>query len=515
MYKKPEKIMSRKRLKKFMVGSTIPPAFSLNSRGSLNSRSLQTLSPFAYFEICTPHPVPVPAIMNNRNRQQDAPPLLPLPPQPPLPDPCQQPADHQAGGRGHRRNDDPQIRPPRIPNLQRPVEAPRPRHLATVGTPERNDPLWTTGLAGVELRPMPNVEYIYPGAEALPQVINVIHATCTSASTSYNLRVPECALAYYCAVATYTRMLRLQAANSLPVTTDEERFVEQVDSLQLEVPLLLAHYLAGFGNTRVPSGRNIRFRMLARPEYVSTDNVSGWFGRVSQQTQALYQNYPCLAVFASRLLAEVDEQADRRWTLPLEVVPAEGGGLGASPSLLGYTVKRPVPRGHVGFLEETGIAPDEPFETSNSSLPLNISLLIAVQNELSTIQNFKLSPMPTIQLGSQAQLGLITIEDELTPIADKPAVLECTYEMPNEISFSASAFCYRVNHALDKIDEGNLVTPWVVWRFHPGPEWVRFALEGNAFRGREPDVLAITEFRTTPYLVRARLKALERALQPP
>ncbi|GAB2262927.1 hypothetical protein Droror1_Dr00003924 [Drosera rotundifolia] len=180
-------------------------------------------------------------------------------------------------------------------------------------TPERNDPLWVDSLAGDELQPMPNIKY---------------------------------------------------------VCSDEERFVEQVLSLPLQPPTLLSHYLAGFGNSRVPSGRDIKFRMRSR---------------------------------------------------------------------------------------------------SYSTTPLS------------------------------------------TGVANPFAVFQAPYRMPPEISFSASAFAYRVFHAIEGVPQGTKA-PWVVWNFNRTEDGAGYVPRGNAFRDREPEFLKIAEFRTTQYLMRSMLEALERAV---
>ena len=442
--------------------------------------------------------------------------ILPLPP----PLPAQVAAAPAAGrGRGNRRRggggrprNDPNVRPPRIPNLQPPNGAPRPAHLATTSTPERNDPLWTTGLPGAELQPVPNIEYIQSSAEFLPHVTSVIHATCVATSPGYSRRVPESALAYYCAVTTYYRMLRLHIGNGLAASTDEARFVEQVDSLQLEAPMLLAHYLSGFGNTRVPSGRDIRFRMATRPEYTTVDGVSGWFGRVSSQTQPFYQNYPCLAVYINRIWSDMDANADRNWNLPMALRPNLEGGVGPSRALLGFVPKVNIPASQIAFLNACDVAVGEPFVSANPTLPLNIALLLSIQQELKQVSSMKFTPLPTSIVGSQAQLGFVRYEDEIVVTAVKTAVLESHYQMPSEISFVASAFGYRVKHDIDSVDPETQIAPWEIWRHAAHNRWNAYIAAGNNFRADEPDLLKIAEFRTTPYLVVSRLEALERAM---
>lgn len=92
------------------------------------------------------------------------------------------------------------------------------------------------------------------------------------------------------------------------------------------------------GNTRVPSGRDIRFRLPNRPPLVRTQNTPGWFGRVSPETQGWYSSYPCLALYASKVLADLDPgEYARHWDFPQEIVPEAPGGEGPSLSLLGYS----------------------------------------------------------------------------------------------------------------------------------------------------------------------------------
>lgn len=454
-------------------------------------------------------------------------PLLPLPPQAQALDggaPQHRRQGNARQGRPRRNNrgggqgdgaprQGPRVGPPRqVGAAPPPPGPPRPAYLATTSTPERNDPLWVNSLAGSELQPMPNMEYVQSGCEALPTVTSVIHTSCVAASPGYARRVPESALAYYCAVTTYARLLQLHMENGLMVSSDEERFVEQVRSLSLELPLLLAHYLAGFGNTRVPSGRDIRFRMRERSYTAIEGNSSGWFGQVSVDTQPLYQNYPCLAVYASRLQQDVSrDEYVRNWNVPVAIRPAGSGNSFPSISMLGYSWRGRLTEAQRGFVEMQEIFNDEAFPSANPELPLSINLLLAVQNELNAVATLKRSPAPVSIVGSQAQLGIITVENELAPIIEKTSVLETAYRMPQEISFSASAFTYRVKHAVERLVPGS-DAPWVVWKLPMCDARDELAEVGNQFREYEPEFIQLAEFRTTPYLVRARLEALEQAL---
>jgi hypothetical protein len=161
------------------------------------------------------------------------------------------------------------------------------------------------------------VHYFHPGCEALTDIIFVCYSTLTSNCDGYSMRIPQCAFGYYCAVACYWRrafgyycavacywrLLYLHINNGLMVTDSELSSMHQVKSLQLEVPPLIAHFLTGFGNATIPSGRDIKFRMWKVSSYCNAGNTSGWFGRVSADTQPFYQNYPCLAVYVARMFA--------------------------------------------------------------------------------------------------------------------------------------------------------------------------------------------------------------------
>lgn len=420
-------------------------------------------------------------------------------------------------GRGGGRNINLQPRQPLDAPLLRQAGPPAPQHLATVSTPERNDPLWTTGLGGCELQPMPSTEYVYPSCEVLPQLTQVMHLSLTAASAGYARRIPESALSYYAAVCTTYRLLHLQRSNSLPLSLDEDRFVEQVASMQLECPPLLAHYLSGFGNTRVPSGRDIRFRMLDRPLTVTRGEIQGWFGRVSAETQALYASYPCLAVYAARVLSDVNPAAYARdWTFPDEIVPNIGGGVRPSTACLGYAPRARLSPTQIAFIEGLNIVHGERFPSANRSFPISIDLLNAVKNELRQCKDVKLSPLPTSIVGSQGQLGRVIFDNEFEQIVDRPTTFNSPYLMPNEISALASAFGYRVYHDTQSADiyAGAQRAPWVVWEYelNEHAQWEPLIIVGNRLRDDEPDFLQLTEFHTTSYLVRARLEEIQKAL---
>lgn len=101
-------------------------------------------------------------------------------------------------------------------------------------------------------------------------------------------------------------MLDLQQSNFRGLNFDEKEFLAQVKQFDSPIPKALAIVLAGLGNTTCPNGRDLKFRMLPRQyvdgEYNNVD-ITGYFGRVTPETQPLYKGYPCIAVYAQRILS--------------------------------------------------------------------------------------------------------------------------------------------------------------------------------------------------------------------
>lgn len=400
---------------------------------------------------------------------------------------------------------------------------PRPQHLATTATPLRNDPLWMGSVcSSVELQPMPNIQNVYSGCEHLPVVTSVAHQALVSSSNSFSRRVPSSAVSYYFAVCTWARMLRLHLENGYSCSPDEERFVEQVNSLNLRIPTLLAHYLAGFGNTRVPNGRDIRFRLSDRT-YQRIGEMPGWFGRVSAASQPLYQSYPCLAVYASKLLADVSRQPFQAfWQLPDEIRPLQPGAVGPTAAMLGFGPRLRTNEQQKAYLEGVGISSDYMPPSANPELPLFVDLLLTLQTELDAVDGIRKSPIPAQCVGSQGQLCAVLVEDEIeNPIATQ-AVAFSPFSLPGEISFSASAFGYRPIHLVedslgdtdyDREDFQHFVehAPWCIYHFEQGYP-LGLVGNGNNLREREPSYLGSFAFRSSPYLIRSKIEALERAL---
>jgi hypothetical protein len=370
------------------------------------------------------------------------------------------------------------------------------------------------------MQPMPGQHYLYPGCEALTDIISFCYFIFRSNSTTgYSTRLPECAFAYYCAVVCYWRLLYLQLNNGLELTNSEVSFVHQLKSMHLHVPQLFGHYLSGFGNTTIPFGRDVKFRMRKVPSYYNAGNTTGWFGRVSADTQPFYQNYPCLAVYVTRMFASLEggEWKNIWWNFPAEIQPIIAGGLGPSPACIGYGPRENLSSEQRNFLEANGVLVGEQFPSSNRALPINTNLLFVINRELRAQSGLQLLPLPETLIGTVGQICFTAIEgghEERTTRAS-PMTLMSTFLVPGEASLCASAFAYRVHHAVDEAAQEELPQqPWVVWRFggDAPADWAQLTAAGNSFREGEPKILSYTMFRTTPYLIRSQLELLNTSL---
>lgn len=388
-----------------------------------------------------------------------------------------------------------------------------PKNSVNLSTTERNDPLWGQGSNPEIYVPIPDPCYIYPGAEVLPVLTSVLHSAAVSLSNGYSRRVPECAFSYFVGVVTWYRMLWLERANGFPLSASENQFVESVSDLRIEVPRVLAHFLSGFGNLRLSTGREVLFRLLSGRNYQRAGSSVGWFGRVGEDTQPHYQSYPCLAVYACRILESM-RGGVAEWQFPEEIEP-EGleGGLGPSRAMLGFGGgKEPLSQEQIRFLYGASLRAGEfeQFPSCNQRLPLCNALVTAVMNELRAVNGFSLDPIPMTLTGSSAQLAYTTIDNELEQRGEYAACSHSFVQLPLEVSSCAKSFTYRVVHALDDLD-GAVVAPWCVWRYERDfyVDWYPIVAAGNRCRALEFNFLNEEHFRTSAYFVRALLVVYE------
>lgn len=206
-------------------------------------------------------------------------------------------------------------------------EVPKPQHLSKTASVEKNDPLYAESFFTDEsqaLAPEPDLREIFSGLEGLDIISGTIHNYCVSKSSGFAKRIPQSVFAYYSAVYAYACMHDVQQNNFRGLTFDEKEFLSKMKEFDSPIPKALSTTLAGLGNTTCPNGRDLKFRMLPRAyvegEYNGVE-IPGYFGEATPLTQPLYKSYPCIAVYAQRILADIGGVID--WDLPAGIRPQD------------------------------------------------------------------------------------------------------------------------------------------------------------------------------------------------
>lgn len=219
-------------------------------------------------------------------------------------------------------------------------EVPKPQHLSKTASVEKNNPLYAESFFTDEsqaLAPEPDLREIFSGLEVLDIISDTIHNYCVSKSNGFAKRVPQSAFAYYSATYAYARIIDVHQSNFRGLTFDESEFLSKMKEFNSPIPKALSTVLAGLGNTTCPNDRDLKFRMLPREyqdgEYQDVE-IPGSFGEASPQTQPLYKSYPCIAVYAQRILADISGDVD--WDFPNGIRPADDNALHPNANMLGY-----------------------------------------------------------------------------------------------------------------------------------------------------------------------------------
>lgn len=162
------------------------------------------------------------------------------------------------------------------------------------------------------LRPLTSISPVFSGCECLP----VISKFCYKIqSDSFKKFISPAVFDYYAAVLTLSRIIHVSGDE---LNEDEEDLIMKKI---MYVPDLLSIYLAGMGSTKVQDCVTLSFSTIPREYIVSKSEplFTGWFGTVNQDTHILYGMYPCLAVYAKRIIEDIRftrEGGECEWNLP-------------------------------------------------------------------------------------------------------------------------------------------------------------------------------------------------------
>lgn len=331
---------------------------------------------------------------------------------------------------------------------------------------------------------------IFPGCYQLQYLIEQMYCEMEKEHPVFCSLVSQSSFAYYCAVVVYNRILHLRAINNDTLTKDEKHFMKQVDALRLKIPLLLQCYIAGMGNVNFHTGHcREKYVFRTHPiKYVSSsDGAMGWFGRVGPDTHFLYQKYPCLTVFAKRIVEEFDCKPGQDWNLPEDITPEAPNAGAPSENLIGYSPCQPLLASQKVFLKRCDI--DETrFPTANDTFCLSLKLLNEVRKELLAEKQLKLFGLNIRRAdGSVAQLPYhrlsefppTHVDDPLHPIeVDGPFRQYSKYRFPNALHVAALRFQYQLKCVVD--EKLNMWSVYDFNRFKDVPEEWRDTMKSES-----------------------------------
>lgn len=253
-----------------------------------------------------------------------------------------------------------------------------------------------------ELRDVPKQHYVHTGADGLDELVHRVFTLLKAKNPGFARRIPESAFGYYCAVATWCRMLYVHELNGGFITYDESNFVRALQANLLKLPKPIATFVNSIGNATLPGSGDVKFR-LKEHEYERAAGITGWFGQVNELTHWLYASYPCLAVYVRRMQRDLDAVEIGPWNLPPGINPGIAAAGNPTRNMLGWAPTVDLRQDAVHFLNENGVE-EAMFRSENGSLPINYDLLASIRDELTSSRGFDMLDMEFDSAGSAGVL---------------------------------------------------------------------------------------------------------------
>jgi len=372
----------------------------------------------------------------------------------------------QSRGRGRRRGRG-GFRPRNVEPVQdrpEPVVSggvPPPKHLSKTSSEIKNDPLYLEAFfpsPSDELREISKESSIYPGLEGLVPLVKQSYEQLSARSPHFRKNISESVYAYYVNLAAYARLLFLTKENLDHVTYDERQFLEQYLSGKFTLPKSIERYLAGLGNTQLPSGAKQWFRIHKPRLTPSEAGIAGYFGSILENPGS-YASYPSPGVAAQRILEDLrftrEHGGDEIWDLP-EAFCDDGHPL--NPNAIGYQPATRLTREQIQFIELKGVDQGE-FGSVNEAIPMNVQILNGVSTYLAEIRGAKLVEFPTNVEGSQAQLITARVSSVRVDLGRSLLKVFAPLRIVGPIAYLGGTFTYKFRKTDLSTQERRLLLP--------------------------------------------------------
>jgi hypothetical protein len=275
--------------------------------------------------------------------------------------------------------------------------------------------------------------------------------------------------AYYCALQWVYRIWSLETRNFGSPTFEVTEFLRICEELNFEIPDPIATFIRGIGNITSVESDAMLFSVeeLTPSTFVTADGVNGWYGRVTRANHYLYQWYPCLAVYAKKICADI--AGVEGWDLPAEIRPQETAHGLPTPNLPGY---RPVDRMSPEMQRNltSSLITATAFPSVNNNFPINLDLLTTVRSHLLPVNKFKLTIATTFEThGSLGQVLYVTTPPAYIytgePFVSSTLIGNCGSRLDGRESYGASSIIYRFEAETIKNRAENLVNNWCIYSF--------------------------------------------------
>lgn len=236
------------------------------------------------------------------------------------------------GGRGSRRSSlkgkppSSQLNPP-VKTVEPTI--PKPQNKSKTSTPLSNDPLYLDALVieGDQGFVEETGHKVFsPTFESYVSLVERTYAQVCTADKEFQRHISLAMYLHYHIVHLYARIAVIRQHGG-KATEDENNLVRYLQSVEYSVHEPINCYLRGIGNFIDTSGTMHRFSIRQLPQPTQYEGITGFFGRVDQNTHTLYECYPSPGVVATRIVEDYLYSNDRNrnpiWNISAAIRPQE------------------------------------------------------------------------------------------------------------------------------------------------------------------------------------------------